>query len=157
MEEVWRPINADFPDATFTISGKCKDEPMLKLFADNNVHHQQFVEDPKDLYATQAVLLAPIFKGYGLINKVVQSMAAGTIVIGDPTAFNAIPDFIPGKHGLVADSPKQFVELLKDVFEKPKQFDKIRLEARELMLKHFQWDTRYQQLKSRLSSLSSDD
>lgn len=157
VDEVWQPIKLAFPDAKFTISGKCKNEEMLKLFADRDVNHRQFVEDPQDLYSGQGVLLAPIFKGYGLINKVVQSMAAGTIVIGDPTAFNAIPGFVAGEHGIVADSPSQFVKLLTQVFESPEQFEKIRSAARQLMREHFQWETRYHELQSRLRSLSGDN
>ena len=154
VDEVWRPIQSSFPKSKFTISGKCQNEEMLKLFAKQNVNHRQFVEDPRDLFSDQSVLLAPIFKGYGLINKVVQSLAAGTIVIGDPTAFNAIPGFQAGKHGIVADSPSEFVRLLTQVFERPEQFEEIRTAARQLMVDHFQWETRYQELQSRLQSLA---
>ena len=154
VDEVWEPIKKSFPDSKFTISGKCQNEEMLKLFAKQSINHRQFVDDPRDLYSDQSVLLAPIFKGYGLINKVVQCLAAGTIVIGDPTAFNAIPGFVAGKHGVVADSPSQFVKLLTQVFEQPERFEDVRVAARQLMLENFQWETRYQQLEFRLQSLT---
>ncbi len=154
VDKVWRPMQAEYPDARFTVSGKCSDASMIDAFARYNVVHRQFVEDPQDLYSQQSVLLAPIYKGFGLINKVVQSMAAGTIVIGDPTAFNAIAGFEAGKHGIVAASPEQFVKALSNIFANPEEYEGIRFNARQLIQSQFQWDSRYFALQKKLLTLS---
>jgi glycosyltransferase involved in cell wall biosynthesis len=153
VESVWGQVRQQFPDSVFTISGRCSDPSLLKKFDRIGVHYRKFVDDPCDLYRDQSILLAPIYKGYGLINRVVQSMAAGTVVIGDKSAFNAIPGFEAGKHGFVADQAEDFKDLLLEAFSNPDRTNEVRNAASELIRKHFQWDARFETLICRLVEL----
>ena len=150
VENVWGQVQQQFPDSVFTISGRCTDSSLVEKFQRSGILYRKFVDDPCDLYRDQSILLAPIYKGYGLINRVVQAMAAGTVVIGDKSAFNAIPGFEAGRHGLVADQPEDFKDLLLQAFSEPERTNQVRYAASELIREHFQWDTRFKTLFNRL-------
>ena len=65
--------------------------------------YTQFVDNLQDIYIGKTISIAPIFKDYGFINKVAESMASGLIVIGDSSAFNsidAVDSFLVAESGL---------------------------------------------------------
>jgi hypothetical protein len=80
-------------------------------------------------------------------------MAAGTLVIGDKTAFNAIPDFQDGVHGLVANTPEEFIKKLGFAFDNSDRLITMRRAARELIRKHFAWIDRFTALNNKLQVL----
>ena len=81
------------------VVGKRSSTDLEAFFAREEISYQPYVESIEDEYARHAILVAPIFKGFGLINKVVEAMAAGCLVVGDKTAFNGIESFKPNLHG----------------------------------------------------------
>ncbi|MEZ6096157.1 MAG: glycosyltransferase [Pirellulaceae bacterium] len=151
LDEVWPALKRSNPEIQLTVAGKTADADLIRRFKSLGIQHREFVENPAELYSQQAVLIAPIFKGYGLINKVVQAMAAGTLVVGDRTAFNAIPDFESGIHGMVAETPLDFQNAIETAFTQPDLANQIRRAARELMGAHFRWGTRVEQLLDSLA------
>jgi glycosyltransferase involved in cell wall biosynthesis len=129
-----------------TIVGRCNDDNLITLFKKWNSHYVEYIENPMELYEKQYILIAPIFKGYGLINKVVEAMASGTLVIGDLTAFNGIVGFQDGVHGIVAKTEKKFIQKIDFALNHPKFCDIIRVNARKLIKDNLSWDKNLKKL-----------
>ena len=153
LENAWPAIKRAHPDASVTVVGRGAGETLKQYFVLNDVSYVPFVEELSDVYKDQAILVAPIFKGYGIINKVLEAMASGVLVVGDSTAYNGIPEFVDGVHGLVAEEAEDFAEQVIKCFDSQALLESVRVDARELMRKHFSWAARGEELNKRVSSL----
>jgi glycosyltransferase involved in cell wall biosynthesis len=143
--EVWaRLALASGRPVTFEVVGRgLRPEDKQELANTRFLRHREFVPELAEVYRRPAILLAPIFKGYGLINKVVEAMAAGLVVVGDQTAYNGIPGFVAGEHGVVANDAAQMRVAVTRLLEKPTERDAIARAARALVRKEFSWSSRW--------------
>lgn len=140
VQEVLPAIRLRFPDVEVHVVGRCADTSFVEWLESQGLQYQSFVDDVCELYAEHAVLVAPIFKGYGLINKVVQAMAAGTLVVGDVTAFNGINGFRSDVHGKTATAACDFSEQIVSALDSSDYCLDQRLAARALVSDSFRWN-----------------
>lgn len=143
IKNAWHSIHKRDSDITFTVVGVGAPNQTKMLMKECGIHHIEFVEDLCDVYSDQAILIAPIFKGYGLINKVVEAMASGTLVIGDPTAFNGLDFYTPGVHGVTASTGKEFTDAIIAAFRESETTYQIRHNARHIISENFSWPSRF--------------
>ena len=83
---------------------------------ENRIISNDYVLNTSSFFNKHQVIICPIFKGYGLINKTVEALFSGSIVLGDPTAFNGIENLIHGENCLIAKNSKEFLNCTKNVF-----------------------------------------
>mgnify|MGYP000185710348 CR=1 FL=1 len=101
--------------------------PLLK----SQLIAEPFYDKIEDFYNKRRIIISPVFKNYGLINKTIESLAYGCITIGDRGSFNGIEGFVSGKHGFIAEGFKEFSKL---IIEKNNNIDEtISLNARHLI------------------------
>ena len=110
--------------------------------------------DIRRIYGEAAALLAPVFKGYGFINKVAEAMAAGTAVVGDPTAFNGM-EVIPEDVAAVATTPDEFRARVMEIFESPDRDMAMRRRARAWARTRLDWDSTVERVEARLDRLTT--
>ncbi|MFV5698712.1 glycosyltransferase [Flavobacterium sp. ZT3R17] len=110
-----------------------------KIKNNKNIKYLGFLEDPYIKIAECQALIAPIFQGAGVKVKVIESLAAGTPVIGTEVAFEGIDDFYEGSL-LLCKEAKDFIHVInaltpisidvkrdiKNSFEKSYQENKIK-------------------------------
>lgn len=140
IREVYSKIDA--PRPRFTIIGSGATAEDEKKFAEYSITYIPFVENIYEYYLKSKILIAPIFKGFGTINKVIEAMAAGCVVVGDPTAFNGIENFVANRDGLVANTPEEFLNAISNVLADPFLASEIEKNARTLMRNEFSWTSR---------------
>jgi hypothetical protein len=98
---VWPQVRAGHAAATLTIVGRGADAALKQLLAaTDGVTHLEFAADLAPLYGRSAVIWSPLWKGFGLINKTLEAMAAARPVVGGLAAFNGIAGFADGEHGI---------------------------------------------------------
>ncbi|MHB1200379.1 MAG: glycosyltransferase family 4 protein [Polaromonas sp.] len=143
----------EIPRPSFAIIGAGATDEDIKKFADFSIEYFPFVEDIYHFYLTSRILVAPIFKGYGTINKVIEAMAAGCVVVGDKTAFNGLENFVPNRDALVAESSSEFLDCITEMLADSSRAEVMGKNARKLMHKDFSWDNRIDIVLSRLELL----
>ena len=142
LDNVWEKIKNQTNTQLFIIGRGASETLKLRMNNDSNIIYNEFVPDICDVFKNRAVMLAPVFKGYGLINKVVESMAAGVPVVGTADSFNGIPDFNNNVHGVISQSADEFIGNTINLIKNYDLNKKIALSARELVQKHFLWEDR---------------
>ena len=150
VHSVWHEVRQQDADLKLTAVGRGASESLREGMRQNEVNYVSFVEHLEDIYREHDFLIAPIFKGFGLINKVVEAMASGCLVVGDATAFNGIPEFEAGKHGFVANTEEEFRDVLTKQLGDLDRLNTMRTEARKLMEKHFRWEHRIEQIEQQI-------
>ena len=84
-----------------------------KLGAYSNFEYLGFVDNPYPMIANAKSEISPLHKGAGIKVKCLEALACGTPVIGTEIAFEGI-DTSFRKYLLLADEPKQYINLISD-------------------------------------------
>jgi hypothetical protein len=124
VREVWRKVLAQKPNARLHLLGVNSTE--LRDWAaqyfpetENSLISVPYQADIGAFYSDKNIVVSPIFKGYGLINKTVEALKNGCIVIGDATAFNGLKGFKEGVNAFAAENSATFAARILENLEKP--------------------------------------
>lgn len=140
LREVWPAARR--PGFTLAVVGRGASPGLRALLAATpQVTHQEYVPELRAVYQDAAIALAPVFKGFGLINKTLEAMAAGLPVLGGRAAFNGLAGFVPGQQGLAcerADAPS-FIQALQRLQDEAGLRQRIGQDGRALVRGAFRW------------------
>jgi glycosyltransferase involved in cell wall biosynthesis len=103
-----------------------------------NIEVTGYVEDPYLILKSSLCVVAPMQTGGGIQNKILECMALGTINIVSSLAAKPI-GAEQGKHFLVCDNPKDMANLINKIYEKPKDFEYLKQNARDFIKNNFTW------------------
>lgn len=132
----------------FVIVGAYPPESLKKLEESYpNLKVLGYVEDPYVILKSSLCVVAPMQTGGGIQNKILESMALGTINIISSLAAKPIGGE-SGKHFLVADKPTDYVKLIKEIRQNLDKFEYIKTDAREFIRKNFTWSIYEEKLLS---------
>ncbi len=149
LQDFWPRMRAIVSDCTLRIVGRGADSSLRRRIQESaNVDYVEYLPELTDVYMGAAVAISPIFKGYGLINKTIEAMAAGLPVIGPREAFNGIDGFLPGQHGVVPETvdARSLASEISALLQDPNRRIRIGLSGRELVRRQFSWDRTIQQI-----------
>jgi len=103
-----------------------------------NVEVTGYVEDPYLILKSCLCVVAPMQTGGGIQNKILESMALGTINIVSSLAAKPI-GAEHGNHFLVCDDPKEMANVVNNIYKNPKNFETLKKNAREYIMNNFTW------------------
>lgn len=154
VQNVWPRIAALRKDLYFYIIGRNASINLRKRLAlDKRIIYIEFIADIQKVFDDKAVMLAPVFKQYGLINKVVEAMAAGVPVVGDAGSFNGITGFQNGRQGIVAKDAESMAQAVLRILDSRQMYCDIAQSARDLIKKQFIWDRKVTMVNKELRLL----
>lgn len=154
LKNIWPDLVGNIRNIKLFIVGKDSTNSIQNLLdKDNRIIYKPFIPQIKDVFDNKYIMISPVFKGYGIINKVLEAMAAGVPVVGDYTSFHGIPEFKNGIHGLIGNSIEEFKKSIFEIFSSPDKRNDIALSARDLVKKHFNWSNRINYLEQIISDL----
>ncbi len=113
MEQIIPRLRAKYPDLTVLIGGINPTAKMLS-YASDTVKITGYIDRMADAYRDVKIMVAPIFQGSGLQNKLLEAMAARAACVTTSNV-NASLQAIPDTHLLIADDEAAFctsIELL---------------------------------------------
>lgn len=105
-----------------------------------NITITGFVKDPYIILNSCLALIAPMQTGGGIQNKVLEGMALGKINIITDLAAKPIIDSKAGHDYLLANTPKEYVDILYRVKNNPGDYINIGNNARKQILNKFNWN-----------------
>jgi glycosyltransferase involved in cell wall biosynthesis len=138
---VWPRVRAAVPGASLTIIGRNAPLALREAMAvAAGVQHHEYAADLAPLYASSRVVLSPLWKGFGLINKTLEGLAAGRAVVGGRAAFNGIDGFESGRDGLALASTaaQPFADAVASLLADPEGAAQMGREGRT-RVRNFQW------------------
>jgi len=103
-----------------------------------NVKVTGFIEDPYLILKSALCVVAPMQTGAGIQNKILECMALGTINIVSSLAAKPI-GAEHNKHFLVCDDPKEIANYINKIYKNPKNFEYLKIGAREFIKNNFTW------------------
>ena len=103
-----------------------------------NVKVTGYIEDPYKIIKSALCVVSPLQTGGGIQNKILESMALGTVNIVSSLAAKPI-GADHGIHYFIMDNPNEILNLIHQIYKSPKEFEHIRKNAREFIKNHFTW------------------
>jgi len=132
-------IRKQLPESKLFIVGKWPSKKIEDLVEDINVVVSGYVDDVIPFYQCCDVTVVPLRAGGGTRLKIPESMALGRPVVSTSIGCEGL-NVVDGEHLLVADSPEQFAESIISLLTDRGLYERIRTNARQLVVNHYDWD-----------------
>ncbi len=138
--EVWPTLKREVPSVRMTIVGKAPPGELVRLgLRDPSLRVTGFIPDIRPLLAQAQVYICPIRDGGGTRLKVLDALAMGKALVAHPIAVEGI-DVESGKHFIAAQTPREFVDAIKLLFDKPELRLKLGTEGRRFVEERYDFD-----------------
>ena len=151
---VWPRVRAAVPGARLTVVGRGAGPALRRCLAGTPcAEHFEFAADLAPLYVRSRVVWSPLWKGFGLINKTLEAMAAARPVVGGLAAFNGIAGFVDGVHGrgLSRPDPHAMADATAELLRDASRAAAMGEAARELVREAFRWERTSERLREALA------
>ena len=104
------------------------------------------VPDVRPFLARASVFIAPLRLGFGIKGKILEAFAAGTPVVATPSACEAMPELVPGRHVLLGRTPAELAGQAARLLADAALRERIARAARDYVERRFGWDRQAQRL-----------
>ena len=111
MERIIPRLREKYPDLTVLIGGT-NPTPKIRSYESDYVKITGYINRMADAYRDVKIMVAPIFQGSGLQNKLLEAMAARAACV-TTTNVNASLQAIPDTHLLIADDEAAFCNAIE--------------------------------------------
>lgn len=138
-EEIFPVIRNKVPEAEFWIVGRGSKEKLGDI-EDGGTTVFGEVEDLEPYLQKADICVVPQRGGAGIRVKLLDSMAAGKIVVATPVGVEAIPSIKDGVHFLLAKTAQHFAERCIDVLRRPDYFREIGKNANNFIKENYSLD-----------------
>jgi glycosyltransferase involved in cell wall biosynthesis len=139
LKKVWPRIRQN-SDVELWLVGSPPTEPIDYLIKDDRIVIKGFVEDLASVFDKVQLSVVPIFHGTGLINRIVDSMAAGVPVVTTEQAAKTIDIAENGINLFTSNSPRRFAELVLELIHAPELRHDVSLAARRAVSEYYSWE-----------------
>jgi len=131
LREGWPHVTAARPEARLRIAGSGATEEVRELAAATpGVEFLGFVDDLTAEIAASVLTVVPLWAGGGTRLKVVEGMASSRPIVGTALGVEGV-GFESGRHGIVAESPRELAAGVVDLLGDPARAAELGLIARE--------------------------
>jgi sugar transferase (PEP-CTERM/EpsH1 system associated) len=138
VTEIFPLIKRQVPDAEFVIAGQRPVKKVQELAAED-VKVTGFVQDLSAMYASAAIVVAPLRFGAGTQNKVLEAMAMGVPVVSRNIGFNGL-NILSGEGVILAIETEVFAEKCIALLESYELRSKVGQQGKEVIRTQFDWD-----------------
>lgn len=134
---VWPEVYRASPAFRFFFAGRNMPDSFHKDLPEG-VWCEGEVEDANAFISDKKILIVPLRSGGGIRIKILEAMAAGKLVVSTGVGMQGI-EAVSGEHFYVANSARQFAEVIKKILSDKPAAEKVAANGRRLVL------TRYRQ------------
>ncbi|MCS7150949.1 MAG: glycosyltransferase family 4 protein [Endomicrobia bacterium] len=140
LESIYPLLKEELPQVKFFIVGPNPPKKILKYVKnDTSIIITGYVEDIREYIVKCKINISPMISGSGIKNKILESLAMGTPSVVSSIAAEGIPELKDSENILIADTPQEFVEKIKLLFEDEKLYLKLATDGRKLIEEKYTW------------------
>ena len=140
--DVFPTIRQAYPDATLDLVGARPRPEVLELGALPGVQVTGTVPSIAEYLHNATVCVIPMRTGFGIKNKTLEALAAGTPVVGSDRGLEGLAVDLPGEpiRALRANTIQEYVDAVSKLFDNPALRQQLSLGGREYVLREFTWE-----------------
>ncbi|MEG4047176.1 glycosyltransferase family 4 protein [Microcoleus sp. Pol17_C1] len=140
--QILPPLQQRYPDATLTLVGASPVPEVLALGELPGIHVVGRVQRVAEYLHQAAVCVVPMRIGFGIKNKTLEAMAAGTPVVASDRGLEglAVDGGPQPRRALRANKVQEYVEAITNLFENQQLRQDLSVSARSLVESQYTWD-----------------
>jgi polysaccharide biosynthesis protein PslH len=118
IKKVWPLILYKYPNARLLLVGTPPKDLHKFRKKYNNIKHIEifgYVDDLNDVFTQTSVAVVPTIHNSGWVNRISDYLQASLPIVACSEPIKTINGFLPGVHGEVADSPKEFADKVVNI------------------------------------------
>ncbi|MEG4224680.1 glycosyltransferase family 4 protein [Microcoleus sp. N9_B2] len=140
--QILPPLQQRYPDATLTLVGASPVPEVLALGELPGIQVVGRVQRVAEYLHQAAVCVVPMRIGFGIKNKTLEAMAAGTPVVASDRGLEglAVDGGPQPRRALRANKVHEYVEAITSLFENQQLRQEISVNARSLVESQYTWD-----------------
>jgi glycosyltransferase involved in cell wall biosynthesis len=140
LDEIWPDIRATFPNTTFTVVGRNPSAELIRRIENTaSVSLKASVDDIRPYLRQAAVCIVPLRIGSGSRLKILEALAMGKAVVSSSIGAEGL-ELEPGKHLILADTPKDFLAAVSRLFRDADLCRKLGKAGRSLVESRYRWE-----------------
>jgi polysaccharide biosynthesis protein PslH len=151
LEVSWPLVESESRNARLHIVGAVGAEAQrlkAKCEGRSNIVFHGYVENLAEVYRNCGIAIVPINKDCGIINKVIEAMAAGLAVVGFEKTFAGLRKATRGLHCVTAVDYADFGRAVADLIRDESRRRSIQNAAHGLAKQYYTWATRREDYES---------
>lgn len=148
VKEMYPAVAAEVPGTEVLIAGSGS----LGEEAPHGVRMLGFVPDLYLWLSAADLCIAPIWKGVGILTKVIDMLSARRATVVSPLALEGIPELEHGVNCVVGKDRQDFARQVIDLLNDPRRADEIAGRGRELVMSAYSWEEVSPRLKEIVAS-----
>jgi glycosyltransferase involved in cell wall biosynthesis len=137
LNEVWPKVREIHSDAELHIAGRNTPPEILNLNIKGLIVHGE-IEDSKTFMLEHTAIIVPLFSGSGMRVKIIEGMALGKCIISTSIGMEGI-NVAHNHEILVADTAKEFLDIIDDIFSNSENSLKIGRDAQKYVSKMYDY------------------
>ncbi len=118
-----------------------------------NIEVEAFVSDVRPAYRRATVVIAPLLASAGTNIKIMEAMAMGKAVVSTPAGINGLNDLENGRDVVVTPTGAGMADAITELIRNPARRREIELQARETVIRRYDWDVIADQQKAFYNTL----
>lgn len=155
IKEVWPLLGRQIPDLELWLVGRNPPDQLTKL-ASKNVIFMDNIEDIREVYRKASMTLIPIRAASGTRLKILEAFASKIPVVCTPIAIEGIAAE-DGRDYLRAETPEDFCNQAKRIFDDRKLAQEITQNAHYLVKNKYSWSSIVQNFNKYYNTLVNHD
>lgn len=141
LKHVFPKINKDVRNIKIYIVGNNPSERLKKLSSNNpQIIVTGYVDDIRPFIEKSDIVISPILKRCGILNKVLIAMAMGKPIVGTKYSFMGIQGMINGVNAIAVEEKRGFIEQIVYLLKEDKKARLIGENARLLVEESYNWN-----------------
>jgi len=135
VSEIWHDTKMAVPDIQLFLAGKNMPEKLFQL-NDKNIHVEGEINNALNYMGEKGIMIVPLLSGSGMRVKIIEGMALGKTIISTSIGAEGI-EYENEKNILIANTPKEFVTMIKKAASSPSYCQSIGQEAKKLVQRKY--------------------
>lgn len=112
----------------------------IRSYKGDRVQITGYIEDPYEILNSSLCNIAPMQTGGGMQNKVLETMALGTINVVSTLGSEPIIGAIDGTHLLISDNSKHMGNLINDIYQNRSKYEFLKGNSKKLINSNYTWE-----------------
>ena len=148
IENVFNSVIKMYPGSKLFVVGNKPPDKLINYSSDNIIV-TGFVKNPQQYFEKSCCMVCPLVLGGGIKVKVLEGMSAGLPVVTNSIGIEGIPAKNRVEY-LHAETPEDYIALIKKLFEEPKLARQIGEAGRVFVRMNFDLERSFEDYKARI-------
>jgi len=137
MKNVFNELNQDIKFVIVGINPTDK----IKQYENDRVEITGYIDDPYEMLNSCFAIIAPMQTGGGIQNKILETMALGSLVVTNSLGADPIVGSENNEHLIVVNDSSGFVHVINEIYFGNVDYKTLRDNAKNLIRNHYTWDS----------------